>query len=78
MKNEYVLNLDSITNLTQFVLEISSIPCDIDAIYERQIVDAKSYLGLIAISSHPIKVIINTDDEKYLQTFSTICKKYEI
>lgn len=51
MNKEYVLNLDSLTDLNNFVIDISSnIPCDVDAKYGRQIVDAKSYLGLVTIS----------------------------
>ena len=43
MNKEYVLNLDSLTDLNNFVIDISSnIPCDVDAKYGRQIVDAKS------------------------------------
>lgn len=77
MKKEYILNLDSLTNLTNFVIEVSKIPCDVDAIYGRQIVDAKSYLGLIAISTHPLFVRIHTDEEEYIKRFSEICAQYK-
>lgn len=78
MKKEYLLNLDSITDLTNFVKEISeNIYSDVDASYERQVVDAKSYLGLVAISIHPVIVKINSDNEKEIQKFSTICEKFQ-
>lgn len=68
MNKEYVLNLDSLTDLNNFVIDISSnIPCDVDAKYGRQIVDAKSYLGLVTISIHPVTVVINTDNEGLYQ-----------
>ena len=77
MKNEYVLNLDSLTDLTHFVKTISNkIPYDVDAMYNRQIVDAKSLLGLINLATHPVKVRINTDDEFYIDKFAEICKDY--
>lgn len=45
MNKEYVLNLDSLTDLNNFVIDISSnIPCDVDAKYGRQIVDANLIL----------------------------------
>lgn len=67
MNKEYVLNLDSLTDLNNFVIDISSnIPCDVDAKYGRQVVDAKSYLGLVTISIHPVTVVINTDNEDYI------------
>lgn len=70
MNKEYVLNLDSLTDLNNFVMEISAqIPCD---------VDAKSYLGLVTISIHPVTVVINTDNEDYIKRFNEICSKYKI
>lgn len=79
MKTEFTLNLDSLTDLNNFVMEISSqIPCDVDAKYGRQIVDAKSYLGLVTISIHPVTVVINTDNEDYIKRFNEICSKYKI
>lgn len=45
MKRSFILNLDSLTDLTNFCTEISSnIAADVDAAYGRQTVDAKSYL----------------------------------
>jgi hypothetical protein len=79
MKTEFTLNLDSLTDLNNFVMEISSqIPCDVDAKYGRQVVDAKSYLGLVTISIHPVTVVINTDNEDYIKRFNEICSKYKI
>ena len=79
MKKEYLLNLDSLTDLNNFVKEISmQISCDVDAIYQRQIVDAKSYLGLVTISIHPVLIRINTEDEEQIRVFGEICRKYEI
>ena len=50
MKTEFTLNLDSLTDLNNFVMEIwTQIPCDVDRKHGRRIVDAKSYLGMIGI-----------------------------
>lgn len=79
MKTEYLLDLDSLTDLNNFVNRINSqIPCDVDAMVGRQIVDAKSYLVLASISIHPVKVRINTDNENYIKRFGEICREYEI
>lgn len=51
---------------------------DVDAKYGRQVVDAKSYLGLVTISIHPVTVVINTDNEDYIKRFNEICSKYKI
>lgn len=79
MKTKFVLNLDSISDLNNFVKEISSeIESDVDAVYERQIVDAKSFLGLVTISIHPITVVLNSESEREIRLFSDICMKYEL
>lgn len=79
MKKDFLLNLDSLTDLNNFVINISAnIPCDVDATYGRQVVDAKSYLGLVTLSIHPVRVSINTNNEDYIRRFNEICEKYKI
>ena len=56
MKREYEINLNNINDLKNFIHEMTyHIASDVDAIYDRQVMDAKSLLGLISISTHPIK-----------------------
>ena len=45
------------------------ISSDVDARYKKQVVDAKSLMGLMMISVNDITVSINSDDEKELETF---------
>ena len=79
MKTEFTLNLDSLTDLNNFVMEIwTQIPCDVDGNMGRRIVDAKSYLGMIGISRNPVTVVINTNNEDYIKRFNEICSKYKI
>ena len=79
MKTEFTLNLDSLTDLNNFVMEIwTQIPCDVYGKHGRRIVDAKSYLGMIGISMKPVTVVINTDNEDYIKRFNEICSKYKI
>lgn len=79
MKKNYTLNLDSLTDLTNFCTEISQkISSDVDASYGRQLVDAKSYLGLVTISTHPVNICINSADESEVSLFNEICEKYQI
>ena len=73
---EFILDLNSLNDINDFITGIKNIPCDINASYEKQIVDAKSYLGLVSISTHPITVSINTDNPNYIETFSQVCKRY--
>lgn len=79
MKRSFILNLDSLTDLTNFCTEISSnIASDVDATYGRQTVDAKSYLGLITISTHPIQIYINSENCAEIAKFNEICNRYPI
>ncbi len=78
MKKEYILDLSNLITLNRFVMEITSkIPCDVDAIHGRQVIDAKSVLGLVSIAIHPVKVRINTDDKTCLDNFNEICQEYK-
>lgn len=79
MRKSYTLNLDSLTDLTNFCTEISQkIASDVDASYGRQLVDAKSYLGLVTISTHPVNICINSANESEISMFDKICEKYPI
>lgn len=79
MKKEYIINLNDLTNLRQFTTDaLYKISSHIDAIFERQVVDAKSILGLASLSGHNIKVVIYSDNEEELKTFMKICEKYEV
>lgn len=77
MNKEYIINLNNINNLRQFNINVlCKITSNVDAKYKNQIVDAKSLMGLISLSSHNIKVIINSDDEEELKIFNNICKPF--
>ena len=79
MKKRFAVDLHDIDNTESFVKEISEkIRSDVDAIYERQVVDAKSLLGVVMITSRLIEVEIISDDEEEIKVFEEICKKYEV
>lgn len=79
MKKIFTVDLRNIDDTESFVKEISEkIMSDVDAFYEKQIVDAKSLLGVVMITSRPIEVEIISDDEEEIKVFEEICKKYEV
>ena len=62
-----------------FVNEMTyHIKSDVDAIYERQVIDAKSILGLTSLASHPIAVVIHSDDLSEIAYFKSVCERYEV
>lgn len=79
MKKEFIVNLNQIDNLKSFLYEMTyHIASNVDAKFEHQIVDAKSLLGLLSISSHPITVTIQSDDMSEIAYFTDVCERYEI
>lgn len=74
MNKEYTVDLRNNKDLQLFVYKITyQIQADVDAVYGRHCVDAKSVLGILSISSHPIIVRIITDDESEISKFENIC-----
>lgn len=49
----------------------------VDAIYDRQVVDAKSLLGVMSIAIHPLRVVIHSDDLSEVAYFAHICEKFK-
>lgn len=66
MKN-FVISLNSINDVKEFVNIVSKYEFDIDLISGRYVVDAKSIMGIFSLNlSKPIKVEAQTDDDKIL------------
>ena len=79
VKKEFFINLNEIEDLKAFVNEMTyHIKSDVDAIYERQVIDAKSILGLTSLASHPIKVVIHSDDLSEIAYFKSVCERYDV
>lgn len=77
MNKEYILYLYSLTDLEEFVAEVKNIKSDVDASYGNKVVDAKSFLGVLGLSTRPVSVKINSDDKEEIRYFGQICKKYQ-
>lgn len=78
MQKKFTVDLSNIDNLEGFVREIIEVKSDVNASYKNQMVDAKSLMGVIMVSAHPVKVEIISDDEEEIKVFEEICKKYEV
>jgi len=79
MENEYTVYLNDISDLKNFVNEMAYyIKSDVDAVYENQTIDAKSIIGVMSLASHPIRMIIHSDDLSEVAYFKSICERYEV
>ena len=77
MKKEFTIKLNMIEDLKNFVHEMTyHIKSDVYATYERQVINAKSLLGMISICVTPMVVEIFSDDEEEIKLFNEICERY--
>ncbi|WP_295250531.1 hypothetical protein [Ruminococcus sp.] len=76
---EVKINLNGFEDISNFIDEINNnIKSDVDAIRDSQVVDARSFLGIVSLATTYIKVRINSDDDSEISTFAKICRKYEV
>ena len=69
-KNTCVIKLNSIEKVKNFVNQVSTFDCDVDVLYRRYILDAKSIMALLSADlTEPLKVVIHTDDYDELKRF---------
>ena len=69
-KNTYIIKLNSIEKVKDFVNQVSTFECDVDVLYRRYILDAKSIMALLSVDlTEPLKVVIHTDDYDELKRF---------
>ena len=77
-KNTCVIKLNSIEKVKRFVDEVTTFECDVDVLYRRYILDAKSIMALLSTDlTEPLKVMIHTDDEEELKLFNEIMEDFK-
>ena len=69
-KNTCVIKLNSLEKVKRFVNEVTTFECDVDVLYRRYILDAKSIMALLSADlTEPLKAMIHTDDYDELKRF---------
>ena len=77
-KNTCVIKLNSIEKVKDFVSRVSTFDCDVDVLYRRYILDAKSIMALLSTDlTEPLKVVIHTDDYDELKRFFEIMEDFK-
>lgn len=78
METERYVLLNTIDRVKKFVNEIISIDSDVDLIYGRYTLDAKSIMAIFSISlSNKLKLIIHSDDEEEIKRFNEIAEEFK-
>ena len=77
-KNSCVIRLNTLEKVKHFVEQMSTFECDIDVLYRRYILDAKSIMALLSVDlMQPLKVVIHSDDYDELKRFFEIMEDFK-
>ena len=77
-KNSCVVLLNTLEKVKRFVNKATTFECDIDVLYRRYILDAKSIMALLSVDlMHPLKVVIHSDDEDELERFNEMMEDFK-
>ena len=69
-KNSCIVLLNTLEKVKHFVEQMSTFECDIDVLYRRYILDAKSIMSILSVDlTQPLKVVIHSDDYEDLKRF---------
>ena len=78
METERYVNLNSIERVKNFVNQIINIESDVDLIYGRYTLDAKSIMAIFSINlNNKLKLVLHSDDEDEIRKFNEIAEEYK-
>ena len=78
MDTERYVNLNSIERVKNFVNQIINIESDVDLIYGRYTIDAKSLMAIFSVSlNNKLKLVINSDNEDEIRKFNEIAEEFK-
>ena len=77
-KNSCVIRLNTLEKVKNFVAQMSTFDCDIDVLYRRYILDAKSIMSILSVDLiQSLKVVIHSDDYEDLKKFFEIMEDFK-
>lgn len=77
MDKTLVLNVNDFNKAKKFVEKANMIDSDVDILYGRYVLDAKSSLGIYTINLlEPITVQIVSDNEEEIKLFNEIMREF--
>ena len=78
METERYILLNTIDRVKKFVNDIISIDSDVDLLYGRYTLDAKSIMAIFSISlNNKLKLVIHSDDEDEIRRFNEIAEEFK-
>lgn len=77
-KNSCVIKLNSLEKVKRFVNEVTTFECDVDVLYRRYILDAKSIMALLSVDlTEPLNAVIHTDNYEELKRFFEMMEEFK-
>ena len=62
--NDLVISINTVEKVKSFVAKIATVPCDVDIMVGRYVIDAKSILGIFSVDiSKPLRLRIHATTE---------------
>ena len=79
MDTKIKIKISTISDINNFLIATQSFESDIDIIYGRYIIDAKSTLGIHSLDlSKPIEVAIISDNEEEIKKFNKAMEIFKV
>lgn len=67
---ELMLRLNMVSDVKEFIEQVSKIDVDVDLSKDRYTIDAKSVVGIFTLDlSDPVKLVIHSDNESLIEPF---------
>lgn len=77
MNTKIYVKINSIDRVKTFVKDTETFSSEIDAVYGRYTIDAKSIMGLFSIDvTKELEVVIHSDDQDEILRFNEVMSKY--
>ena len=78
METERYVYLNSIERVKNFVNQIINVESDVDLIYGRYTLAAKSIMAIFSINlNNKLKLVLHSDDEDEIRKFNEIAEEYK-
>jgi phosphotransferase system HPr-like phosphotransfer protein len=78
MKNEFLISLNAIKKIKEFVKIVDKFDSDIDITQGRYVIDAKSIMAIFSLNLlEPMKIKIISVNEKEIESFNNVMEEFK-
>jgi phosphotransferase system HPr-like phosphotransfer protein len=78
MKNEFLISLNAIKKVKEFVRIVDKFDSDIDITQGRYVIDAKSIMAIFSLNLlEPMKIKIISVNEEEIESFNNVMEEFK-